>query len=152
LENKKRSLASFEEQERIGRKLLSWLNKVPDKPVKTINYDNLEMNAPSMALVPIQSAEVVKSYMRGNYKGEYQFKIVYRIRPSSNNDRLSTDELLNRMGDWTKGQRPDIGKGLGVLKIEPTTRAAKLASYEDGDEDRQILMKLTYYYKGGIKE
>ena len=38
----------------------------------------------------------------------------------------------------------DLGEGINALKVEATTRASLFAMYENGDEDHQILMKLTY--------
>ena len=82
---------------------------------------------------------------RSGHQAEYQFKIIYRIKPGNSNDkRLSADELLNRFGDWARAESPDLGEGVKPLRIEPTTQSSKFAAYEDGYEDYQILMKLTY--------
>ena len=98
-----------------------------------------------MAMSTIQAAYILKKYILGGYKAEYQFKLIYRIKPGNSNDkRLKADELLDALGDWTIGQRPDIGEGKTVVSVEPTTRSSLFAVYENGDEDHQILMKLTY--------
>ena len=79
------------------------------------------------------------------YQAEYQFKIIYRIKPGSSNDkRLQADEMLNHFGDWARTQHPDLGDGINALKVEPTTQSSKFAAYEDGYEDYQILMRLAY--------
>ena len=52
--------------------------------------------------------------------------------------------MLNCFGDWARTQKPDLGEGINALKVEPTTQSSKFAAYEDGYEDYQILMKLTY--------
>ena len=81
----------------------------------------------------------------GGYQAEYQFKIIYRIKPGSSNDkRLQADEMLNHFGDWARTQHPDLGDGINALKVEPTTQSSKFAAYEDGYEDYQILMRLAY--------
>lgn len=54
------------------------------------------------------------------------------------------DELLDSIGNWALDQNPNLGAGINVIRIEPTTRSALFAAYENGDEDHQILMKLTY--------
>lgn len=99
-----------------------------------------------MALSTIQAAYIVKKYILGGYQAEYQFKVIYRMKPGNSNDkRLKADELLNALGDWTASETPpDIGDGRRVIRIEPTTRSSLFAMYENGDEDHQILMKMNY--------
>ncbi len=133
------------EEDQVTRKLLAWLNTYPNKPVDLIRFEFLPADAESMALSTIQSAYIVKKYILGGYLAEYQFKVIYRLKAGSGNDlRLRADELLNALGDWVNGKRPDIGQGKCVVSLEPTTRASLLYLYENGDEDHQILMKLTY--------
>ena len=103
-----------------------------------------------MALSTIQAAYIVKKYILGGYQAEYQFKVIYRMKPGNSNDkRLKADELLNELGDWAElfggvNDDPFIGKGKRVIRIEPTTRSSLFAVYENGDEDYQILMKMNY--------
>ena len=52
--------------------------------------------------------------------------------------------MLNRFGDWAMQNPPDLGDGMRVRRMEAVRRAALYARYEDGTEDHQILMKLTY--------
>ena len=98
-----------------------------------------------MAMSTIQAAYIVRKYIAGGYVADYQFKIIYRVKPGNSNDkRLKADELLNAIGDWANGQKPDIGDDKRVISMEPTTRSSLFAMYENGDEDHQILMKLNY--------
>ena len=98
-----------------------------------------------MALSTIQGTYITRRYILGGYQAEYQFKIIYRIKPGNSNDkRLQADEMLNRFGDWSMTQKPDLGEGINALRVEPTTQSSKFAEYEDGYEDYQILMRLTY--------
>lgn len=136
---------SASEEYQVSRKLLVWLNTYPEKPVDLIRFEFLPADTTSMAMSTIQAAYILQKYILGGYKAEYQFKLIYRIKPGSSNDkRLKADELLDALGDWTIGQRPDIGEGKMVVSVEPTTRSSLFAVYENGDEDHQILMKLTY--------
>ena len=125
----------------MSRKLLVWLNKFPDKPVDFIRFEFLPADAEAMALSTIQAA-----YILCGYQAEYQFKVIYRMKPGNSNDkRLKADELLNALGDWAASETPpDIGDGRRVIRIEPTTRSSLFAVYENGDEDHQILMKMSY--------
>lgn len=138
-------LVAAEEEDQINRKMLVWANSFPNKPVVIINYEQLSADESSMALSTIQSTYITKKYILGGYQAEYQFKIIYRVKPGTSNDkRLKADELLDRFGDWARAQHPDIGDGMRVLRIEPTTRSSMFGRYENGDEDHQILMKMTY--------
>lgn len=148
--NKPRSLAAAEEVDKISRSMLVWANTFPDKPVTVIKYEFLDVDEitgdeTGMALSTIQGTYITRRYIVGGYQAEYQFKIIYRIKPGNSNDkRLQADEMLNRFGDWARTQKPDLGDGINALKVEPTTQSSKFAAYEDGYEDYQILMRLTY--------
>ena len=140
----KKAVSAAEEYQ-VSRKLLVWLNTYPEKPVELIRFEFLPADTTAMAMSTIQAAYILQKYILGGYKAEYQFKLIYRIKPGNSNDkRLKADELLDALGDWTIGQRPDIGEGKTVVSVEPTTRSSLFAVYENGDEDHQILMKLTY--------
>ena len=140
----KKAVSAAEEYQ-VSRKLLVWLNTYPEKPVDLIRFEFLPADTTAMAMSTIQAAYILQKYIIGGYKAEYQFKLIYRIKPGNSNDkRLKADELLDALGDWTIGQRPDIGEGKTVVSVEPTTRSSLFAVYENGDEDHQILMKLTY--------
>lgn len=146
--NKPRQLATATEVDKISRAILVWANTFPEKPVVVIQYEELHIDSgeeTAMALSTIQGTYITRKYITGGYQGEYQFKLIYRIKPGNSNDkRLRADEMLNRFGDWARAQRPDLGNGIRALRVEPTTQSSKFAAYEDGYEDYQILMKLTY--------
>lgn len=100
-----------------------------------------------MALSTIQGAFILQRYILGGYQAEYQFKLIYRIKPGDSMDRrLKADELLDRIGAWINDNKKSFqfGDRLRVLNVEPTTRSSLFAMYENGDEDHQILMKLNY--------
>lgn len=140
------SLVSSGEQEQISRLMLAWVNQFPDKPVSLINYEFLKDGEPSMALSTIQAAYKTRKFITGGYEAQYQFKVIYRVQPTTNNDRLKADELLNSLGDWATAREdlPVLGDGIRCLKVEATTRSSLFARYENGDEDHQILMIMNY--------
>lgn len=152
---KPRALVTAEEEDKISRNVLIWLNKFPDipdavlagNPLTPINFEFLTDNKPCMALSTIQAPYIVERYIIGGYKAEYQFKVIYRIIPGNTtgpDKRLKADELLDHLGDWASCGKPELGAGTRALRVEPTTRASLFAMYENGDEDHQILMKMTY--------
>lgn len=144
MEQVKKTVSAAEEDQ-VSRKLLVWLNTFPERPVDLIRFEFLPADTEAMAMSTIQAAYIVSKYILGGHLAEYQFKVIYRVKPGNSIDkRLKADELLNALGDWTVGQRPDIGDGKRVVSIEPTTRSSLFAVYENGDEDHQILMKMNY--------
>jgi hypothetical protein len=144
LEKIKKAVSAAEEDQ-VSRKLLVWLNTYAELPVDIIRFEFLSADTSAMAMSTIQAAYIVRRYITGGYVAEYQFKIIYRVKPGNSNDkRLKADELLNAIGDWATGKRPDIGTGKRVVSLEPTTRSSLFAVYENGDEDHQILMKMNY--------
>nr|DAH54058.1 MAG TPA: Minor capsid protein from bacteriophage [Caudoviricetes sp.] len=144
---KQKRLVSAEEEQDISRKMMIWANSFSDDdmPAAAINYEFLAADSASMALSTIQGAYIKRKFILGGHEAEYQFKIIARIIPGNSNDkRLKCDAMLNRFGDWAMQNYPDLGDSVIVQKVEPTSRAAMFARYEDGTEDHQILMKLTY--------
>lgn len=157
--DKPRPLVAAEEEDKISRNVLLWLNTFPDIPEEVrqaalligtgmppINFEFLMDNKPCMALSTIQAPYIVERYIVGGYKAEYQFKVIYRIIRSSAapGQRLEADELLDGLGDWVSRSKPDLGPGIRPMHVAATTRSSKFAEYENGDEDHQILMKMTY--------
>lgn len=148
-DNKPKKLVAQEEQDKISRTVLVWLNKYPDLPigVELIRYEELKDDTVGMAISTIQGAYILQKYILGGYRAEYQFKLMYRLNPGTSMDtRLKADELLNRFGAWASDNKESLrlGNGIRILSVEPTTRSSLFAIYENGDEDHQILMNLTY--------
>lgn len=135
----------------VSRKMLIWFNSYPEKPVDTIKFEYLDLDSPCMALSTIQGTYVTETDILGAYEAEYQFKLIYRLKPGNSMDRrLKADELLNKIGEWavwkveTANEPPLLGLNMQVLHIEPATLSSLFARYEDGYEDHQILMRMTY--------
>lgn len=145
MDNQPVQLTTAEEEQRISRAMMAWVNTYPYLPVSIVNFEQLKADASSMALSTIQAAYIVKRYIYGGHRGEYQFKLIYRIKPGTSNDvRLKADELLNAIGDWASSNYPTLGDGVRVIWLEATTRSSMFAAYENGDEDHQILMRMIY--------
>ena len=121
-----------------------WINQYPSLPVSIVDFEQLRVDT-CMALSTIQATAIVQRYITGGHRGEYQFKIIYRVLPGISNDaRLKADEVLNAIGDWAVNNLPSLGENLRVIKVEPTTRSSLFMIYENGSEDHQILMRMIY--------
>lgn len=78
--DKPRPLVSEEEEDKISRNVLIWLNTFPDipdavlegNPMTPINFEFLMDNMPCMALSTIQAPSITKRYICGGYEAEYQ--------------------------------------------------------------------------------
>ena len=131
-----------------------WLNQFPELPedifrdmVAPESY--LQLDTPGMALVPATNPYISKTYITGGYEAEYDFMVIYRIKPGNSMDKsLKADELLNRLGDWASRNKPDLGEGIRVTEVTPTSQAELYAPYkvvhQNGDEDHRIMMKIIY--------
>lgn len=142
-----KTLVSSAEEEKISRSMMAWINSYPDLPstISRVDYEQLQADRPGMALSVTQGTYIVARYITGGHQAEYQFTVFYRIKPGNSNDaRLKADETLNAFADWAVKNPPSLGDGIRVTKIENTARAALLVPYENGDEDHQVLMRLTY--------
>lgn len=144
--NNNRVLVTAEEEQRISRLVMAWVNTYPDLPqtVSKIDFEQLAADRASMAVSTIQGASITRRFITGGHQGEYQFKLIYRFKPAASNDaRLKADEVLNAFGDWAMQNYPDWGD-VRIVRVEETSRSAMFAAYENGDVDHQILMKITY--------
>ena len=137
-------LVPNEEETKITRALMAWVNGYSNLPVSIVNYEQLKDEA-SMALSLTAGAYITKKFITGGHIAEVPFALIYRIKPAASNDkRLKADEVLNSIGGWASENYPTLGDGLVVRNMEVTARSMLLVPYQDGSEDHQILMKLTY--------
>lgn len=149
MDSKNKTLASRAEEDMVSRRVMVWVNEFPDLPPDiydgTILYEQLKDDTPCMALSAIQGTYITRRYITGGHQAEYQFKVIYRIKPGNSMDkRLKADELLDRFGDWASSDKPDLGENINVIRVEQNTRSALFGAYDNGDEDHQILMTLLY--------
>jgi len=138
-------MVADEERTEIDRKIIGWLNTYPGRPVDVTTESLLGINVTGIGVSSITSAYINRSFILGGYEAEYMFTLIYRIRPGNSRDKsLRANELLNRIGDWARKNKPDLGEGIRVRKVEPISIAELYAQYEGGDEDHHIPIKITY--------
>lgn len=148
--DKPRRLVRKSEEDQISRNVRTWLNTYPSFPdgVRSVNFVMLKEDTPSMSISTIPGTYITGSDIIGNYTAEYQFQLFYRAQPSDDNERLSMVETLNAIGDWAMDETNlsalSLGPGKRPTKIETSPRASFEGRFDNGDEDFQITMKLTY--------
>lgn len=136
------------EQDRVSRSLLVWLNEYPDKPVNRIEFEFLDKES-GMSLSTVTAAYKTEEFITGAYNAQYQFAILYRVKPETSGDRLGAAETLDTLGRWAEEQiiMPVLGPGMSATRIERNSTGSMIARYDDGTEDYQILMNLLYEVK-----
>lgn len=139
-----KKLVSVEEQAQVSRLLLVWLNQFPEKLVSKINFEYLEEDF-GMAMSTVQGAYKTRQFIDGSYEAQHQFQVINRVLPTSNDERLKADEVLDMLGAWAESaEKPFLGDGITVKSITRNNAAGMLARYEGGIEDHQILMTMIY--------
>lgn len=152
--SKPRIPVAASERDKINRNILVWLNQFPELPENIFRdmitpESYLRPDIPGMAMVPATNAYISKSYILGGHEAEYDFAVIYRIKPGNSLDKsLKANELLNRLGDWASQNKPDLGEGIRVVDVAPTSQAELYAPYnvvhKNGDEDHRITMRIVY--------
>lgn len=143
--NSKRLISAAEHND-LDRLMLAWANQFPDIPesVMAVSFEHFASKAVNMILSPIEATK--KADILGNYTVEYSFEVHYQIAPTGSSDdkRLKANELLNAFGAWAETEKPDLGNGRTVLRVETTAYASYLGATSDRYEDYVIPLKLTY--------
>lgn len=140
-----KTLVSAEEEGRVGRELLTWLNTYPNKPVDEISFELLLPDRVGMMMSNIQAAFKLRQYICGGYQAQYQFKLVYRSSPDADDSRLAADEILNSMGAWAEENAQNLHiPGVTTISVRRDSNSSLFAIYENGERDHQILMNLIY--------
>lgn len=137
------------EQDQVSRALLIWLNQYPDKPVSRIEFEFLPSDGMGMSLSTVTAAVKTEEYISGAYEAQYQFAVLYRIKPEVSGERLKAAELLDNLGKWAEARvdEPVLGPGKTVTAVERNSTATMIARYDDKTEDYQILMNMLYEVK-----
>ena len=142
--NTPNSYVPADQQAEVCRSLIAWLSNYDDKPCARLDFEHLNERK-GLALSVIQGAYKTKRYIDGTYEAQLQFKIIYRDIPDGESARLDMDEVLNEYGSWAEIATPPIlGDNINFKRLRRDTAAAMFARYENGAEDHQILMTLTY--------
>lgn len=142
---KPRALVDAEEEALVERQVMIWLNTWPDRPCD-IGFVALEAGKPGIALFPDgDGAYFETKYIAGGHRAVYPFFVVRRIIPGDSPDaRLKAVELLNGLGAWAASCKPDLPGVVRTVRVEPTSRGKFAGTGDDGDEDYEIKIKLTY--------
>lgn len=133
------------EAEQIARTVRAWLNTYSELPIPMVDVEFLGEES-GLAIMTTQAAYKTKEYILGDYEAQYQFSIMYRTVPTTANDRLTADELLNNIAAWALQNTSTLilPEPCHFAKLTQNTNAALLYAYQNGAEDHSISMTLFY--------
>ena len=143
---RERNTVSGTEQVQVAREMLAWLNACGPLPqgVERIEAEYLS-NRTSMGLFAAAAPFKTREFINGAYEAQFQFSLQYRTAPACSEERLEAMESLHALAEWAEsGALPELGGGMNAVCVERASPAVMAARYDDGSEDYQILMALTY--------
>lgn len=133
----------------IAEALFEHIRKWEEKPAE-VEFEEFAKDAPSMMFQQLSGTVVTRQYVNGSYIGAFPFAVYMRIDGSDTKSKLSATKTLCALNKWLKTQPlPDIGEGRRATEFDVAT-PSRAAAYEDGTEDYQIVLNLTYFCKGGL--
>lgn len=120
----------------------AWLNSYESKPTN-IAYEFLRPDAISSSFSPLQAPYKIRQYITGGYKAQFQFRVIYRVEPATDAERIAAAEALNALGTWAVENPPTLSDAVNV-KVEQYNTATIVAAYDDGSVDYALQLTLTY--------
>ena len=131
------------EAEQIARAVRAWLNTYSEKPVRMVDVEYLG-DGTSLTISTVQTAYKTRRYITGGYQAQYQFTILYQTIPTTANERLEMDEVLNNYAAWVESTKPELPSNCRFIRCTRNTNAALLGRDANGSEVHQILFTLLY--------
>ena len=141
--NNDRPLEITPESEQVARAVRTWLNQYPEKPARMVDVEYLGETT-GLTISTVQAAYKTRRYITGGYQAQYQFSILYQSIPTTANERLEMDEILNNYAAWAEATSPVLPEGCVLLRCTRNTNAALLGRDANGAEVHQILFTLLY--------
>ena len=131
------------ESEQIARAVRAWLNLYEKKPMQMVDVEFLGESS-GLAISTVQAAYKTQQYIYGGYQAQYQFSILYQTIPTTANERLEVDEILNNYAEWVESTSPELPSQCRFLRCTRNTNAALIGRDTNGAEVHQILFTLLY--------
>ena len=131
------------ESEQIARAVRAWLQLYPEKPTRLVDVEYLGETT-GLAISTVQAAYKTNRYIYGGYRAQYQFSILYQSIPTTANERLEMDELLNNYAEGAENTQPELPTGCRFIRCTRNTNSALLGRDANGSEVHQILFTLLY--------
>jgi len=149
-------ILSVEEQDAMGKTLFLLIQKCPVIP-KGVNVRYGDITGNTISIFPQKGAVVTARYINGIFKAQFPFMILYRSKPTTDNDRIAREETLGNIARWLSGRKitvnnseymlseyPQLSEGRKITGIEQLQTVYIAGKLEDGNVDFSVNMKLDY--------
>lgn len=141
--NDNQTLIIAPEAEQVARSVRAWLNTYSEKPVRIVDVEYLG-DGKGLTISTVQAAYKTRRFITGGYQAQYQFSLIYQATPTTANERLEMDEVLNDYASWIEATKPELPEKCRFLRCTRNTNAALLGRDANGSEVHQILFTLLY--------
>lgn len=144
-DNESRPLLSAKTAASVARAIKTWLNSCSDLATgDEFTFEDLAEDARGLTFTTDQAAVYAARYISGGYRGEYRFRLIYRVQPSDDADMLTAVEYLTGICAWCEtAAPPDLDNAVNE-RIIRTSDVAVLAVYEDGCTDYSASLTFTW--------
>lgn len=159
-EEKQLQTLDIAEQEAIGRAVVMMVKNAPMILKRTqIRYEDMALNA--LGIFPQQGTVYLRRYISGAFDGQYSFFLRTRVKPTSDDRKISEEARLNTIAMWLEGKPvtydgktyqiadyPALTEGRMIRQISRASPAFMASMQDDGTVDYQVNLQLQYFRKG----
>lgn len=156
MSEKQVEMLNAEEQDAIGKAVFLLITECPAIPMAIkVKYGDIADNA--IGIFAQQSAVVTKRYITGVFTAQFPFTVLYRSKPTTDNDRIAREEILNNIAKWLAGKKitvdgrehilkeyPQLSEGRTITGIEQLKTVALAGKLQDGSVDYTVDLRLDY--------
>lgn len=156
MSEKQIEILNAEEQDAIGKAVLLLIKECP--AVSTgikVKYGDIADN--TVGIFAQQGAVVTKRYITGSFTAQFPFVVLYRSKPTTDNDRIAREETLTNIAKWLAGKKitvngvehtlkeyPQLSEGRVITGIEQLRTVALAGKLQDGSVDYTVNLRLDY--------
>lgn len=156
MSEKQAEILNAEEQDAIGKAVLLLVKECPAiLPGIKVKYGDIADN--TIGIFAQQSAVVTKRYINGIFTAQFPFMLLYRSKPTTDNDRIAREEMLNNIAKWLGGKKitangieyilkeyPQLSEGRQITEVEQLKTVALAGKLQDGSVDYTVDLRLSY--------
>lgn len=96
------------ELEDIQKTMINLINTFPELPPEIkkggILFEQLKPKSISMCMSKIPNPIRLKTYICGSYVARYPFKLILQTMSISNEERIDSQAVLSKIGEWFEGR------------------------------------------------
>lgn len=152
-----RQVLDIGEQEAISDALMLMIQQSPMIIGRRITTRYEDMATGVIGLFTQQGTVYLQRYLSGSFAAQYSFCLRYRIKPSTDEQKISEQERLDAIAKWLEGQKvtyggqeilppeyPELTDRRTIEQITRTSNAVLEAVYQDGAVDYVEYLTLRY--------